>query len=179
VHVLYVRCRVEVALSHHPVSAALDVTAVQLAMRAYKACLLCYGIHNLQQEYASSGQRHAATLEHGQRSVHCLPTTTHKSSALLTDGCYAYSHILLVLMYANNANISILSSHADILPLVPDTLTLEYYALVLLCCRELRSIVGSVLLGQLRACWHAHNVRVQAESYLFGLVVDIIRTALR
>jgi hypothetical protein len=63
--------------------------------------------------------------------------------------------------------------------MVTCTLTLKYHALLLLCYRELRSIVGSVLLGQLRACWHAHNVRVQAESYLFGLVVDIIRTALR
>ncbi|KAG5177470.1 hypothetical protein JKP88DRAFT_347013 [Tribonema minus] len=64
-----------------------------------------------QQEYASSGQRHAATLEHGQR--------------------------------------------------------------------ELRSIVGSMLLSQLRAAWTAHNARAQAEQYLFGLAVDAIRTALR
>ena len=48
------------------------------------------------QEYAASGQRHAATLEHGQR--------------------------------------------------------------------EIRSLVGSMLLSQLRTCWHAHTAQVQAEQ---------------
>jgi hypothetical protein len=48
------------------------------------------------QEYAASGQRHAATLEHGQR--------------------------------------------------------------------EIRSLVGALLLAQLRSCWHAHTAQVQAEQ---------------
>ncbi len=48
------------------------------------------------QEYAASGQRHAATLEHGQR--------------------------------------------------------------------EVRSLVGALLLSQLRGCWHAHTAQVQAEQ---------------
>jgi len=48
------------------------------------------------QEYTSSGQRHAATLEHGQR--------------------------------------------------------------------EVRSIIGSLLLSQLKACWHNHTAQVQAEQ---------------
>ena len=48
------------------------------------------------QEYTSSGQRHAATLEHGQR--------------------------------------------------------------------EVRSIIGSLLLSQLKSCWHNHTAQVQAEQ---------------
>ncbi len=62
------------------------------------------------QEYASSGQRHAATLEHGQR--------------------------------------------------------------------EIRSIIGSLLLSQLKAAWHSQSAHVQAEQYLFSLVVHAIRTQL-
>ncbi|CAM9883766.1 unnamed protein product, partial [Choristocarpus tenellus] len=44
--------------------------------------------------------------------------------------------------------------------------------------REIRSILGGVLLSQLRTLWHSHTSRVQCEQFLFCLVVDAIRTAL-
>lgn len=62
------------------------------------------------QEYATSGQRHAATLEHGQR--------------------------------------------------------------------EVRAIIGSVLLSQLRAAWHQQTAHAQSEHYLFALAMQAIRTQL-
>jgi len=62
------------------------------------------------QEYAASGQRHAATLEHGQR--------------------------------------------------------------------EVRAIIGSVLLSQLRAAWHQQTAHAQSEHYLFALAMQAIRTQL-
>lgn len=62
-------------------------------------------------EYTSSGQRHAATLEHGQR--------------------------------------------------------------------ELRAIIGSILLNQLRVMWHNHQAFVQAEQYFFCLVLQEVRTQLK
>ncbi|CAM9506444.1 unnamed protein product [Phaeothamnion confervicola] len=42
--------------------------------------------------------------------------------------------------------------------------------------REIRSIVGSVLLSQLRAAWHNHLAQVQGEQYLFCLVLHAVRT---
>jgi hypothetical protein len=30
--------------------------------------------------------------------------------------------------------------------------------------REVRSIIGSLLLSQLKACWHNHTAQVQAEQ---------------
>ncbi|GAB5030588.1 Hypothetical protein NocV09_00302540 [Nannochloropsis oceanica] len=62
------------------------------------------------QEYTSSGQRHAATLEHGQR--------------------------------------------------------------------EVRAIVGQLLLSQVRAAWHHHAAQTQAEQYLFSLVMHALRMQL-
>ncbi|CAN0323484.1 unnamed protein product, partial [Discosporangium mesarthrocarpum] len=44
--------------------------------------------------------------------------------------------------------------------------------------KEVRSILGGVLLNQLWAEWHAHMARVQSEHYLFCLTVDAIRTSL-
>ncbi|CAN0076818.1 unnamed protein product [Ectocarpus sp. 12 AP-2014] len=42
--------------------------------------------------------------------------------------------------------------------------------------REIRSIVGSVLLSQLRTTYHNHLAQVQGEQYLFALVLQAIRT---
>ncbi|CAN0145616.1 unnamed protein product, partial [Ectocarpus sp. 4 AP-2014] len=42
--------------------------------------------------------------------------------------------------------------------------------------REIRSIVGSVLLSQLRSTYHNHLAQVQGEQYLFALVLQAIRT---
>ncbi|CAM9987911.1 unnamed protein product [Scytosiphon promiscuus] len=42
--------------------------------------------------------------------------------------------------------------------------------------REIRSIVGSVLLTQLRTNYHNHLAQVQGEQYLFALVLQAIRT---
>lgn len=42
--------------------------------------------------------------------------------------------------------------------------------------REIRSIVGSVLLSQLRTNYQNHLARVQGEQYLFALVLHAIRT---
>ncbi|CAN0072316.1 unnamed protein product, partial [Laminaria digitata] len=44
--------------------------------------------------------------------------------------------------------------------------------------REVRSILGALLLNQLRSVWHAQTAQVQGEQYLFCLVVDAVRTAL-
>eukprot|EP00903_Cladosiphon_okamuranus_P019575 g18003.t1 len=42
--------------------------------------------------------------------------------------------------------------------------------------REIRSIVGSVLLSQLRTNYHNHLAQVQGEQFLFALVLQAIRT---
>ncbi|CAM9294349.1 unnamed protein product [Chrysoparadoxa australica] len=42
--------------------------------------------------------------------------------------------------------------------------------------REIRSIVGSVLLNQMRSTWHNHLAQVQGEQYLFSLVLHAIKT---
>lgn len=35
--------------------------------------------------------------------------------------------------------------------------------------REVRSIIGSLLLSQLKACWHNHTAQVQAEQVCFHM----------
>eukprot|EP00752_Nemacystus_decipiens_P004884 g4444.t1 len=42
--------------------------------------------------------------------------------------------------------------------------------------REVRSILGSLILTQLRSVWHSQTAQVQGEQYLFCLVVDAVRT---
>ncbi|CAM9573657.1 unnamed protein product [Pylaiella littoralis] len=42
--------------------------------------------------------------------------------------------------------------------------------------REVRSVLGALILSQLRSVWHAQTAQVQAEQYLFCLVVDAVRT---
>ncbi|CAB1110940.1 unnamed protein product [Ectocarpus sp. CCAP 1310/34] len=44
--------------------------------------------------------------------------------------------------------------------------------------REVRSILGGLVLSQLRSVWHTQTAQVQAEQYLFCLVVDAVRTML-
>ncbi|CAN0431770.1 unnamed protein product, partial [Ectocarpus sp. 8 AP-2014] len=44
--------------------------------------------------------------------------------------------------------------------------------------REVRSILGGLVLSQLRSVWHTQTAQVQAEQYLFCLVVDAVRTTL-